>query len=1253
VRKIQEEETVKISIKIRTVFMMALVFTFLGALAHAGARGRALKLVENITCQLQTSPPSTPTSTAATAPASSEGGLGRHAFLISAMLPPPKGFDLPRAEDFLTQNGANFFKFSQYWNKIEPSPGHYDLTNTITNPFTLVIPKYRFKGVDLTLKMIDTNNRTMPADLKNKPFDDPQVEQRFLKMLHMVATAPGVASQVNYILLGNEVDGYFEAHPGELAGFMSLLKASIDQLHQDLPGVKVGTITTFSSLRHPQLFKTLTQYSDFIDYTYYPLAAHWRMRPVSDAPGDLAKMSAAAGNKQFGFTEIGYSASPLSGSSDQQQADFLRTVLQTLDTFGNQVAFVDWAGLSDTPPDLCETYAKSQGLTDVDAMCAYGEHTGLRTYDNQPRPAWNIFVQAMKASGPSSGDEPPSTSQVPAPPPQTGATTDGMPPSFQAKMAHLQNLAQKRQEEGFDMQPVVAVADGIGPLVDQQKFAEAEALVDRALKLLGESPAPEPPAPAPRSGATSGGPPPSLQAKIAHLQKLAQKRQDEGFDMEPVVAVADGIGPLMDQHKFTEAEAQVDHALKLLGDSPTPEASAPAHQSATPEGVPASLLAKRQRIHILGGLRKRQGADVQEPTELMKGYDSLVQQQKYAEAEALCDRVLKLLGDSPTALAAAPPQQPGATPGAVPASLQAKMQRLHTLFERRKQEGADLQPVEEVMHDFHPLMDQQKYAEAEAVVDRALKLLGNSPAPQAAPPPPQAGATPGGVPPSLQAKMARLETLEQKREQEGSDVAPVVAIADGVQPLIEQQKFSEAEALVDRALELVEKGAPAKQAPVELPKKASASDPTYLVYQFMVDSQNPEDSSNWVERLQAEYGRQKPGQTKYVGFGFFVEDMNDDVPTLRHKIESMLRMAEKYEMPVFIQLEGTMFWARRSDGLSANPEAVEWSAFPAMGQKTGPVMPHIWFNWGQLTAFPVPPPCFESPLFQADVKDRLENGVLAPLREALKRWRAGSIDRSYRFAGITVGNEVQMPDYREYKIRMERNPSLPRPKDRATGLEMTDAEMVRGGYCSLYNKGYNADKIAEMVRARFGGDDPGGKNTEAVTTELLNEVARDYTTFRSKILWDGLAGLGTAQKRIYTHSTSAVGRFVERHMPAAPQIEHWPSVAAAVNPYSRPGFTVVRNRLDIPDLVDQMSAAARGTTAFADGAWGAVESYATMGQPGRPQSREEYGVYLDELFISGAKLVSLLEAPQATNNPFTIAAESAGVTSAIKDWLRK
>lgn len=319
----------------------------------------------------------------------------RAPFLLSANIPPPRGFDLFTISDFLTKNGATLYVHSANWDTLEPSPNQYAIKDVITPAFQGLIPKYPFKGVVLILKMIDSNTRTMPADLQGKPFDDPAVVQRFLAMLHAVATSPGVLGNVDFILLGNEVDGYFVANPKELNGFMTLLKKSIDQLHQDLPGVKVGTITTADALKHPDLFKTLTQYSDYINYTYYPLGAHWQMRPVSDAAGDLAKMAAGAGNKWFGFTELGYSTSPQAGSSETQQADFMRAVFANLDTYKNQVAYVNWAGVSDTPDDVCKAYAKQQGLPDADAFCAYGSYAGLRTYDNQPKPAWDIFVQEM------------------------------------------------------------------------------------------------------------------------------------------------------------------------------------------------------------------------------------------------------------------------------------------------------------------------------------------------------------------------------------------------------------------------------------------------------------------------------------------------------------------------------------------------------------------------------------------------------------------------------------------------------------------------------------------------------------------------------------------------------------------------------------------------------------------------------------------------------------------------------------------
>lgn len=517
---------------------------------------------------------------------------------------------------------------------------------------------------------------------------------------------------------------------------------------------------------------------------------------------------------------------------------------------------------------------------------------------------------------------------------------------------------------------------------------------------------------------------------------------------------------------------------------------------------------------------------------------------------------------------------------------------------------------------------------------------------------------PGAVPASLQEKMHRLQALVEKLQQAGANLQPVGDLMQSFQPLMEQQKFTEAEALVDRALKVASElvlprnqqaGAPPwLQETMRHVKKPTADDPDYLTYQFMGDPQHPEQAESWVEKLQADFGRQKPGQSKYVGFGFFIQDMNDDAASLRKKIEILLGFAEKFEMPVFIHLDGVLFWDRRSNSLPHNPEAVEWSAFPTNGQKTGPPFKRTWFDWGEVTSLPAAPPCFESPLFRADVKERLENDVAAPIREVLARWRTGSVDRTYLFAGVTVGNEIGVPDYRTFRLRLERNPNSPRPRDRKTGVELTDAEMVRGGYCSLYHRGYTSEKIREIAKQRFGAEDASGKAADAVITELLDGVVHDYMAFRAKILRDGLAESGTAQMRIYTHTTSTFRKTMQRNMPLV--AESIPTIAAAVNPYSRPGFTVVRNVVDIPDVLAQIRAAA-GVADDSVVPWGAVESYATVAQPGPPQTREQYRAYLEMLFGAGAKLVSLLEAPQSADNPFTVVAESVGVKAAVRDWV--
>jgi TolB protein len=70
---------------------------------------------------------------------------------------------------------------------------------------------------------------------------------------------------------------------------------------------------------------------------------------------------------------------------------------------------------------------------------------------------------------------------------QETSTQAGPPVSLQEKMGQVQDLVQQKQEEEANLQPAMQVMQGLGPLMQEQKFSEAEALLDQVLKLLAEA----------------------------------------------------------------------------------------------------------------------------------------------------------------------------------------------------------------------------------------------------------------------------------------------------------------------------------------------------------------------------------------------------------------------------------------------------------------------------------------------------------------------------------------------------------------------------------------------------------------------------------------------------------------------------------------------------------------------------------------------------------------------------------------------
>src|SRR6266545_3114036 len=306
------------------------------------------------------------------------------------------------AMNLLVENGTHLFSFATDWNVLEPSPATFNLQDQFIAPLTLLVPQYpEIDGVVFVLKMIDTNIRTMPQDIQARPFDDPEVIRRFEALIDAIAAEPS-SSRLTHILLGNEVDSYLSQHPEEFAGFVTFYQQAVERIHERMPGVKVSTIINFpSSDMHPGILGKLSRFSDFVCYTYYPIrsglnTAAWQMRPVSEIRADIDLMAQRAGDKSFAFTEIGYASSAANGSSEEQQAEFVREMFQAIKDYqqDGRLAFLYYSALYDLVG--CIPYAEAQGV-DPEMICDFMESLGLRRYDTgEPRKAWGEFVRGIQ-----------------------------------------------------------------------------------------------------------------------------------------------------------------------------------------------------------------------------------------------------------------------------------------------------------------------------------------------------------------------------------------------------------------------------------------------------------------------------------------------------------------------------------------------------------------------------------------------------------------------------------------------------------------------------------------------------------------------------------------------------------------------------------------------------------------------------------------------------------------------------------------
>src|SRR5579871_3151148 len=116
------------------------------------------------------------------------------------------------------QAGTTTISLSPIWKDVEKASGKYEFGDL---DFQAKLAREHGMAVYLNIRIIDTNNRALPAPYASWKFDDPRLTKRLIDLMH--ALAPRVDGQVQWISIGNEVDSYFSAHGDEIAAYRRLL----------------------------------------------------------------------------------------------------------------------------------------------------------------------------------------------------------------------------------------------------------------------------------------------------------------------------------------------------------------------------------------------------------------------------------------------------------------------------------------------------------------------------------------------------------------------------------------------------------------------------------------------------------------------------------------------------------------------------------------------------------------------------------------------------------------------------------------------------------------------------------------------------------------------------------------------------------------------------------------------------------------------------------------------------------------------
>ena len=354
---------------------------------------------------------------------------------------------------------------------------------------------------------------------------------------------------------------------------------------------------------------------------------------------------------------------------------------------------------------------------------------------------------------------------------------------------------------------------------------------------------------------------------------------------------------------------------------------------------------------------------------------------------------------------------------------------------------------------------------------------------------------------SLEKKMQRFQRHAEKWQRVGR-------IMGDFQALLEQDRFAEAEVLLDRALGILEAG-PGDPGDLEnLDQFRRKADETqYLILPLEevghLYGGRVAEFEEAVEEMERRLGPVSDSTKRNWGFHLILPawrldpehlfNENAHPQMLARGVKAAFDVALRQDVAVYFTVEN-LEWTNRPDlwnyadskkpgyapDNARNVEWLDWNGTPH---------PHRYRDWGTPEQMP-PVICYNSPEVLAEVSRLARDVIGPPIAEGLKRLEmAGKGDL---FAGVTVGAEPALPNYEAIE---KVNPRIARM------MERDGVPRSRLGYNALTNLGHGEDNPPEDFAA------------------ALAKVNQEYTSHWARQLAEG----GVPAERMYSHVAAGAG----------------------------------------------------------------------------------------------------------------------------------